>query len=66
MGIFNKKKNEESVPGIVQTHSFTDIMNGLQFAVNSVREILQNHQLQALPRLFSATNNADGKKFLSE
>lgn len=36
MGIFNRKKKEESEPDIVQTNSFTDIMNGLQFAVNSV------------------------------
>lgn len=66
MGIFNKKKKEESEPDIVQTNSFTDIMNGLQFAVNSAQEILQNHQLQGLTRLFSATNDADGKRFLSQ
>lgn len=66
MGIFNRKKKEESEPDIVQTNSFTDIMNGLQFAVNSAQEILQNHQLQGLTRLFSATNDADGKRFLSQ
>lgn len=66
MGIFNKKKKEENAPDAVQTNSFTDIMNGLQFAVNSAQEILQNHQLQGLTRLFSATNDADGKRFLSQ
>lgn len=66
MGIFNKKKKEENAPDVVQTNSFTDIMNGLQFAVNSAQEILQNHQLQGLTRLFSPTNDADGKRFLSQ
>lgn len=66
MGIFNKKKREESMPDTIQTNSFTDIMNGLQFAVNSAQEILQNHQLQGLTRLFSATNDTDGKRLLSQ
>lgn len=61
MCIFNKKKDEEKADS---TNSFIDIMNGLQYAVNSAQEILQNHQLQSLTRLFSATNDKNGKSFL--
>lgn len=65
MGIFNKKKKEEDTDNI-PTNSFTDIMNGLQYAVNSAQDILQNHQLQSLTRLFSTTNDGNGKSFVSQ
>lgn len=66
MGIFNKKKRDDNERDTVPANSFIDIMNGLQYAVNSAQEILQNHQLQSLTRLFAATNNDDGKQFLSQ
>ena len=31
-------------PDSVQTNSFSDIMNGLQYAVNCAQDTLQNHQ----------------------
>ena len=65
MGIFNKKKKDEEEQDAAQTNSFTDIMNGLQYAVNSAQEILQNHQIQSLTRLFNATNDGDGRQFVS-
>lgn len=35
MGLFHRgKKNNDDEPDSVQTNSFSDIMNGLQYAVN--------------------------------
>lgn len=66
MGIFNKKKQDEEEQDAVPTNSFTDIMNGLQYAVNSAQEILQNHQIQSLTRLFDAANGENGRQFVSQ
>ena len=57
MGLFHKgKKNNDDEPDSVQTNSFSDIMNGLQYAVNCAQDTLQNHQIQNLTRLFEGTN----------
>ncbi len=56
MGLFDKKHNDMPTP-VAHTNSFTDIMNGLQYAVNSAQEMLQHHQVQSLLNLFSATEN---------
>lgn len=53
MGLFHRgKKNNDDEPDSVQTNSFSDIMNGLQYAVNCAQDTLQNHQIQNLTRLF--------------
>ena len=47
MGLFHRdKKNNDDEPDSVQTNSFSDIMNGLQYAVNCAQDTLQNHQIQ--------------------
>lgn len=52
MGLFHRgKKNNDDEPDSVQTNSFSDIMNGLQYAVNCAQDTLQNHQIQNLTRL---------------
>ena len=57
MGLFHRgKKNNDDEPDSVQTNSFSDIMNGLQYAVNCAQDTLQNHQIQNLTRLFEGTN----------
>ena len=44
MGLFHRgKKNNDDEPDSVQTNSFSDIMNGLQYAVNCAQDTLQNH-----------------------
>ncbi len=49
MGLFHRgKKNNDDEPDSVQTNSFSDIMNGLQYAVNCAQDTLQNHQIQNL------------------
>ena len=56
MGLFHRgKKNNDDEPDSVQTNSFSDIMNGLQYAVNCAQDTLQNHQIQNLTRLFEGT-----------
>lgn len=57
MGLFHRdKKNNEEEPDSVPTNSFSDIMNGLQYAVNCAQDTLQNHQIQNLTRLFGGIN----------
>ena len=57
MGLFHRdKKNNDDEPDSVQTNSFSDIMNGLQYAVNCAQDTLKNHQIQNLTRLFEGTN----------
>ena len=55
MGLFHKEKkhNEEDNPETSQTNSFSDIMNGLQYAVNCAQDTLQSHQIQNLTKLLS-------------
>lgn len=53
MGIFNKKKKDDT--DNVPTNSFNDILNGLQYAIDGAQEILQNHQIQNLLKLFDST-----------
>ena len=61
MGLFHRdKKNNDDEPDSVQTNSFSDIMNGLQYAVNCAQDTLQNHQIQNLTRLFEGTNSNNG------
>ena len=56
MGLFHRdKKNNDDEPDSVQTNSFSDIMNGLQYAVNCAQDTLQNHQIQNLTRLFAVS-----------
>lgn len=39
MGLFHRdKKNNDDEPDSVQTNSFSDIMNGLQYAVNCAQD----------------------------
>ena len=39
MGLFHRdKKNNDDEPDSVQTNSFSDIMNGLQYAVRYIAE----------------------------
>lgn len=46
MGLFHRgKKNNDDEPDSVQTNSFSDIMNGLQYAVNCAQDTLQYLQL---------------------
>lgn len=43
MGLFHRgKKNNDDEPDSVQTNSFSDIMNGLQYAVNCAHDTLSN------------------------
>ncbi len=51
---------------VVQTNSFSDIMNGLQYAVNCAQDTLQNHQIQNLTRLFEGTNANNANTFQSK
>ena len=47
MGLFHRgKKNNDDEPDSVQTNSFSDIMNGLQYAVNCAQDTLQNWKIQ--------------------
>ena len=67
MGLFHRgKKNNDDEPDSVQTNSFSDIMNGLQYAVNSAQDTLQNHQIQNLTRLFEGTNANNANTFQSK
>lgn len=56
MGLFHKEKKhkEEDNPETSQTNSFSDIMNGLQYAVNCAQDTLQSHQIQNLTKLLAA------------
>lgn len=41
MGLFHRdKKNNDDEPDSVQTNSFSDIMNGLQYAVNCAQDTI--------------------------
>ncbi len=61
MGLFHKDtKKEEEEQDRVQTNSFTDILNGLQYAVNCAQDTLQNHQIQNLTKLLSVANDESG------
>lgn len=66
MGLFDRnKKNDE--PNSVPTNSFSDIMNGLQYAVNCAQDTLQSHQIENLTRLFEGNANAnDANTFQSK
>ena len=67
MGLFHRgKKNNDDEPDSVQTNSFSDIMNGLQYAVNCAQDTLQNHQIQNLTRLFEGTNANNANTFQSK
>ena len=67
MGLFHRgKKNNDDEPDSVQTNSFSDIMNGLQYAVNCAQDTLQNHQIQNLTRLFEETNANNANTFQSK
>ena len=67
MGLFHRdKKNNEEEPDSVPTNSFSDIMNGLQYAVNCAQDTLQNHQIQNLTRLFGGINANEANTFQSE
>jgi len=67
MGLFHRdKKNDEDESDSVPTNSFSDIMNGLQYAVNCAQDTLQNHQIQNLTRLFRETNANEANMFQSE
>ena len=67
MGLFHRgKKNNDDGPDSVQTNSFSDIMNGLQYAVNCAQDTLQNHQIQNLTRLFEGTNANNANTFQSK
>ena len=48
MGIFSKKPH----------YSFSDVIKGLQQAVNSAQEMLQAQQIQNLTKFWDAQNNA--------
>lgn len=67
MGLFHRdKKNNDDEPDSVQTNSFSDIMNGLQYAVNCAQDTLKNHQIQNLTRLFEGTNANNANTFQSK
>ena len=67
MGLFHRdKKNNDDEPDSVQTNSFSDIMNGLQYSVNCAQDTLQNHQIQNLTRLFEGTNANNANTFQSK
>ncbi len=67
MGLFHRgKKNNDDEPDSVQTNSFSDIMNGLQYAVNCAQDTLQNHQIQNLTRRFEGTNANNANTFQSK
>lgn len=67
MGLFHRdKKNDEDESDSVPTNSLSDIMNGLQYAVNCAQDTLQNHQIQNLTRLFRGTNANEANMFQSE
>ena len=54
MGLFHKeKKEDEKNHETEQTNSFSDIMNGLQYAVNCAQDTLQSHQIQNLTKLLT-------------
>jgi len=57
MGLFHKEKkhDDNNNPDSTQTNSFSDIMNGLQYAVNCAQDTLQSHQIQNLTRLLTET-----------
>lgn len=48
MGLFDKKK----------TYAFSDILKGVQYAINSAQDMLQAQQIQGLQRFW---NSADGQ-----
>ena len=57
MGLFHRdKKNNDDEPDSVQTNSFSDIMNGLQYAVNCAQDQLKNNKIKHMTRIFEGTN----------
>lgn len=49
MGLFNKKPK----------YAFSDILKGLQHAINSAQEMLQVQQLQGIMRFWNSSNNGE-------